>query len=153
MLESWGRPSRLMVARMPSCRTLRKWRARSRSIIAHKCYSRRPKAPAASKSAVKANLLLLRRLLRGFLLSACFLLCGDPGSPPSEQDSPGRPLGRRRQTRVSATGTVDARAPARPGTGSKVERVKRGERQRVAIDPRDPRSHASMFIDVVRGVL
>jgi len=30
-----------------------------------------------------SELLLLRRLLRGFLLSACFLLCGHSRSPPS----------------------------------------------------------------------
>jgi len=35
------------------------------------------------RSVKRAWLLLLRRLLRGFLLSACFLLCGHSRSPPS----------------------------------------------------------------------
>jgi len=54
---------------------------------------------------------------------------------------------------VSATGTVDARAPARPGTGSKEKKEKRGERRIVAIDPRRPRFHATVIIDVDLGLL
>src|ERR1700730_6887270 len=53
MFESCGRPSRLIVARMPSWRTFRNCRARSRSIIPGKCYSRRPKAPAVLKVSLK----------------------------------------------------------------------------------------------------
>src|SRR2546429_7023613 len=79
MLESWGRPSRLMVARMPSCRTLMKWRARSRSIIAHKCYSRRPKAPAVLKSAVKLTYFFFDDFFAAFFFPPAFFFAAIPG--------------------------------------------------------------------------